>query len=425
MKFANIVYKTRGNRITIGDDIQLLAIENMYQYMGIPAEDVVRIDYGELATYDGEHLILPLSFPLLSYTKDALITCFSDRIIPVFLGVCMIADSFEAEDIEYMKKYGPVGCRDLYTYTNLKANGIPSYLNGCMTLTLPLRAEAGKGKKVICIDVPDHLCRIIPDDLIKNAEFFSHIYYTDELDCTPEEKAREMYSYYINQGRLIITTRLHAALPCMAAGLPVVFLKDEFSYRFAGIDAVVPVYSANNYNQINWDPTPVNLESHKKEVLELASRRLWDAYARFAPMCDLSRRLEDRDRGDYYVESLDNTKEFLLSNWDTQDSVEYVLWGATQVASCIHRFISEQFPKARLVGIVDRSKRIEFCGVKTKPKGEVPFDKNTWYIVCAYAAIGEAQDWFSDNGIVRYYQTGDDVYTHHLFDDIKQEGLAK
>ena len=35
MKFANIIYTKRNDRLTIGDDMQLLAIENLYKYMGI------------------------------------------------------------------------------------------------------------------------------------------------------------------------------------------------------------------------------------------------------------------------------------------------------------------------------------------------------------------------------------------------------
>ena len=73
MKFANIVM-TRNGRCTIGDDIQLLAIENLYRYMGIDYNEVVRIPFNELATYDGDYVVLPISFPLHGYSHDAVIT---------------------------------------------------------------------------------------------------------------------------------------------------------------------------------------------------------------------------------------------------------------------------------------------------------------------------------------------------------------
>lgn len=426
MKYANIVYSTRSNRITLGDDMQLLAIEKMYSQMGIDNDDIVRIDYGDLATYDGEYVILPISFPLLAYTNEDVITCFSERIIPVFLGVCMLADSFCDRDVAYMKRFAPIGCRDAYTLKNMKAHGIPAYLNGCMTLTLPLQENAGKGHKIICVDVPEHLRREIPESMLPDCEFLSHTYYVGEFDCTPEEKAREMYRYYINEARMVITTRLHAALPCMAAGIPVVFLKDEYSYRFAGVDAVVPFFSKDEYSAIDWNPEPVNFETHKKEVLGLAASRLKEAYEHHAPLCDLSQRLEEYDRKEYFVESIDNTKEYLHLHWDKQKPVEYVLWGVTQAAATIYSYIKRTYPNARLVGVVDRNKRIKFCGCSTCPKNEVEFDERTYFIVCAYAAIGDSNEWFANNGVVRCYQTGDDSYTHHKLDnDNEQKGIEK
>ena len=67
MKFANIIM-TREGRCTIGDDIQLLAIENLYNYMGIDYKEVVRIPFNQLSTYDGEYVVLPISFPLYGYS---------------------------------------------------------------------------------------------------------------------------------------------------------------------------------------------------------------------------------------------------------------------------------------------------------------------------------------------------------------------
>ncbi|MEE0901557.1 MAG: polysaccharide pyruvyl transferase family protein, partial [Methanobrevibacter sp.] len=40
------------------------------------------------------------------------------------------------ESREYLSKYGPVGCRDIYTQNFLEENGIDAYFSGCLTLTL-------------------------------------------------------------------------------------------------------------------------------------------------------------------------------------------------------------------------------------------------------------------------------------------------
>ena len=70
MKYGNIIYENRYDRMNLGDDIQLLSIENLYNQMGIDYKDVIRVNYRELATYDGEYVILPISFPMLSYTHE-------------------------------------------------------------------------------------------------------------------------------------------------------------------------------------------------------------------------------------------------------------------------------------------------------------------------------------------------------------------
>ena len=71
---------TRKGRCTIGDDMQLLAIENLYKYMGIDYNEVVRIPFSELSTYSGEYVILPLSFPFYGYSNGINITNFSPKI---------------------------------------------------------------------------------------------------------------------------------------------------------------------------------------------------------------------------------------------------------------------------------------------------------------------------------------------------------
>ena len=425
MKFANIEYKTRSNRLTIGDDMQLIAIQELYHQMGIADEDIVRIDYGDLATYSGEYAVLPISFPLLAYTPEGKVTCFSERIIPVFLGTCILDPRLCDDDVAYLRRFAPVGCRDLYTLENLRSQGIPAYLGGCMTLTLPKRAEAGSGDRVICIDVPERLRGIIPAELREKAEFLSHTFYRDELDCEPEEMMRRRYEHYINDGKLIITTRLHAALPCFAAGLPVVFFKDEYSYRFAGVDAVVPFYSADRYGEIDWNPDPVDLEGYKKAVMDVARQRILGAFECNRAICELSELLEDRRRDPYYVEFLDNSKEFIRETWPEDEPIDYVLWGVTQIASALQDFIEREYPQARLVGVIDKTKRMSFRGVESCPKEELSVQGDPFYLVCAYAAVGEASDWFKRNGITRFYQTADDDYTHKKADDDLRAGVEK
>lgn len=167
MKFANIIYSQRKDGLTIGDDMQLLGIENLYKYMNINYNDVIRIEFSKLQKYKGPTVILPISFPLLNYNNDNLITCFSPKIVPVFWGFCILADTYSDDDVKYLKKYEPTGCRDQYTYKNMIKHGISAYINTCMTIGLPTSVTPQmleNRTKIFCIDGNGKLKSYIPDE---------------------------------------------------------------------------------------------------------------------------------------------------------------------------------------------------------------------------------------------------------------------
>ena len=191
MKFANIIMDRKG-RCTVGDDIQLLAIEDLYKYMGIDYDNVVRIPFSHLSTYDGEYVILPLSFPFYGYSNRNNITNFSPRIIPVFLGFATMVQNYSPTDIEYLRRYEPIGCRDQYTMNALRSNGIDAYLNGCLTATLPKKRNGfDDKKKVFCVDIPESFHKYIPKDILaKNIYDYKLIKWVHLL--SPFEKRRKL-----------------------------------------------------------------------------------------------------------------------------------------------------------------------------------------------------------------------------------------
>ena len=104
MKWANICIEKgyahskerdaegKSNRlVNIGDYAQLLAIDNLYSYMGVKEEDIVRIEYYDLLDYDGEYVVLPINFIFNNPYYGERELLLSSRIIPVFLGInCMM-----------------------------------------------------------------------------------------------------------------------------------------------------------------------------------------------------------------------------------------------------------------------------------------------------------------------------------------------
>ncbi len=64
----------------------------------------------------------------------------SEDILPLFVSFHIVPSIAERLltpiTIEYLKKYGPIGCRDHYTRDLLLSKGVPAYYSSCLTLTL-------------------------------------------------------------------------------------------------------------------------------------------------------------------------------------------------------------------------------------------------------------------------------------------------
>lgn len=408
MKYANIIM-TRKGRITIGDDAQLLAIENLYRYMGIDYNEVVRIPFNELATYDGEYVVLPISFPLHGYSHGTAITQYSDRIIPVFLGYAILTDKLDNAEVNYLKKYEPIGCRDNFTLSVLRKHGIISYLNGCMTATFPKRKE-GKYDKVYCVDVSKELDKYIPQNIREEAIYTEHVYMTDELGKeTSEDVARRVYGGYAENARLVITTRLHAALPCLAAGVPVVLAKERLSYRFAFLSKFLPLYSKEDFDKIDWNPEPIDIEEIKKKILDCASRRVLETFNKYSDIYEISEFYEQVDVSKTnYTEAIEDAIDYLKKNYKETDSFGITIWGITQAADMICRYIEDNYNNASIDAVIDRRGNVDFHGLRSVSKEVLENNKDTLCLVCAPAAMVEAKEYFEKIGHDKYFMCWSD-----------------
>ena len=64
-------------------------------------------------------------------------------------------------------------------------------------------------------------------------------------------------------------------MPCVAMGIPVVFITDEPSnMRFDVIQGILPIYSYKDMNYVNWSPEPVNIDYIKKTIINNAVARI-------------------------------------------------------------------------------------------------------------------------------------------------------
>lgn len=255
----------------------------------------------------------------------------SEKIHPLFVAFHInssVANRMLSEEgIAYLKKHQPIGCRDQYTTDLLRDKGIDAYFSGCMTLTLGNTYHSdNKDDKTYFVDpvipkpngvfvlinvliltlnysvIKELSSRLYEGDtsfkkLIRTAGFFrlySKIFtkdflldseyinqesskYTSGFNSDEErlKEAERLVRMYA-KAKLVVTKRIHCALPCLGLGTPVIFTaKDKESEisacRFGGlIDLFNVVYCSNKGLDTSF---VINEKINKSTIVE--NKDLW------------------------------------------------------------------------------------------------------------------------------------------------------
>ena len=412
MKFANLEMNSDVVN-NIGENMQIMAIDNLYKNMGISPKEVVRIDYLTMDEYDGEEVILPINWYFHKFFKNGKINIFSNKITPIFLGVSFMSNVFSDEEVTFLKKCEPIGCRDEWTYNNLKAYGIEVYFSGCMTSLFPRREEKEEEqKKIFCVDVPQELLKYIPDNIKESSEFVTHIF-EGKIDDI-QQFTSDIYERYKREAKLIITSRLHCASPCMAAGIPVVLAIKQCIYTLGWIERYIPVYTERQFSEIDWNPQTIDYEEMKEFLIENAKRRIFQT-ERFSDLEKISNYFLSRKKvNDYIIPTVTPVINFIREFWEREDEFEYGFWGITGIADMINRYIVENYPKAKLVKVYDKGyvkNKQDYHNIAAELPESIKND-NVYVFVTAYSATEEARNFFE--------KTGRDNNTYCLCCDMKK-----
>ncbi len=129
---------------------------------------------------------------------------------------------FKSSTCRYLNEHGPVGCRDLDSLSFLKSLSNDAYFSGCLTTTL-LSNESLKNNKtneyVLCVDLPDELVDYIKKHSHYKVYCVSNLI-TRMLSASGRFEVAKYMLYLYHNANLVITTRLHAALPSVLFGVP-------------------------------------------------------------------------------------------------------------------------------------------------------------------------------------------------------------
>ena len=392
--------------VNLGDPIQSYAVKNLYREMGIREEDIIPVPRYDMADYDGEECVCVVNsasnYEELAYDSRFMPPSSKVHAIPMSLH---IHRELPADELAYYKACGGVGCRDLYTADYLKSLGVDAYLTGCLTLTLPRRdEETAKGAdKVYFLDVPKDVMEMMPEGLREEGIVLSNILRFNNpgnsnrisVEDAYEEhrKGEERIALLRDTARLVVTSKLHVASPCLAMGIPVVLAKKHFGDRFGFIDRLIPTYTQEHYADIDWNPLPVEFEEEKAKIKQVFFDRVRAAASRI----ELEKMWNEK-RPIYEIDYNTATFHAVKKIPFPAASFKYAVWGIVlSAAFYLDEAMKKQVPQAELIAGIDIAAEGEYCGVNImKPEDIEKLPQDTIIMVAAPSAQEQAKKLLSE-----------------------------
>ncbi|MDF1816401.1 MAG: polysaccharide pyruvyl transferase family protein [Verrucomicrobiales bacterium] len=204
----------------IGDDIQSLVLRRWLNYRENEVVFVDRDRHTITGTCD-ENITLLIN----GFIGGGALPVYSGggfEIDPVFVAVHLYVIDKDPGKLEQLTRAAPVGCRDLITRRRCIERGIPAYFSACPTI-LCEPADVKQDIDILLVDVDPRSLPKLPERSIR--------YSTNMISpAIPFHKRREMCLRrweLLSRSRLVVTSKLHAAMPALGMGKPVVFVKEK------------------------------------------------------------------------------------------------------------------------------------------------------------------------------------------------------
>lgn len=303
-KFFKIVKNYR--EVNVGDYIQSFAAKNLIEkYFGKNSISKY-IHRDNLANYKGELINIILN-GWYSHNKKGF-NDISDNINPLLISIHISNSKILTNNaIQWFKKFDSIGCRDKETLHLLKNLGVKNaYFSSCLTTTFDSSdfEKWNKNKILVCLDNIFSIYGLLGKKynskkletnkmLIEINKIISN--YTDSKTHLTEENTlfvtqRQRYSTnhnnrfleakkrlnQINGSKLVITSRIHIALPSLALGTPVIFInKNHNDSRYNGIQQLfnqIDITDSNNWKVLiktkNIYKNPDNYKKTREELID-------------------------------------------------------------------------------------------------------------------------------------------------------------
>lgn len=268
----------------IGDDIQAIAAKKLL------SGNVVPIDREFIGVFE-----YPMHLPTLvngwfMHTKETWChlnvpapnkswppsPCIDPLIISFHINEIFLPYAFTDEGSAYLKAHAPIGARDLNTLKELQAREIPSYFSGCLTLTLDNESEE-REDIIYAVDLDKECYHSLKLKTNSPIVRITHIL-NGKSAFDPEIRADIAHSLLekYKRAKAVVTTRLHAAMPCLAFNTPVLLINERSDKRLHGLRELTHTCTRAEFlkGQFNFDfespnPNPKDYLNLRQNLLDL------------------------------------------------------------------------------------------------------------------------------------------------------------
>jgi len=209
---ALLRYTTRN----LGDDIQTFAVR---QFIDTDAS----VDRDRLRKESADRDVVLYGWLLQSRQWPPLST---QRVHPLSIHVAPRSRPLLAKHIDWWGPLGTIPCRDSSTAEFFLSHSIPAIFEGCVSLTLNRWVEREAGC-VVLVDVPADESQQLHVEFSQVLTGTHNIRYAQQSDQTFRQAAARAALETYQRAEMVVTSRLHALLPCLAFGTPVLYVPNR------------------------------------------------------------------------------------------------------------------------------------------------------------------------------------------------------
>lgn len=325
MKYFVLKYKylhTTSRTGNLGDNVQSIAAIHTLQEVGVRQDEIGYVNRDDLSLRRStdEHGIFVTQGWFGCMPGQKSLPLPDGNLTPLYFGFHINEGSWHLlrnndQFAKSLRKHEPIGCRDIGTRDFLRSLGVRAYFSRCLTLNFRARKTYPRDEKVFVVDPGFDISRHIPEKLWGRVTSYSQVNYaalprelsgnwpmTDDDVEAVDATARARLEQWEKEATLMITGRIHVAMPCAAMGIPVIFcFEKEHDSRASVIKEILPIFGAKNASSIDWNVSAPPMERMKEEIRLMFGYRLQSIESSLG-VC--TRRMSEADfrRGEMLVE---------------------------------------------------------------------------------------------------------------------------